>query len=399
MIGGVKNVVVLGSTGSIGTQSLVVLDQHSYEFNVFALVAFSNVEVIFAQCVKFQPKFAVLVDQVAASILRDRLNSVGCVTQVFSGVDAAIDFVSDDAVDIVIAGIVGAAGLPATFAAAQSGKRILLANKEALVMAGNLFMETVRKHKAVLLPVDSEHNAVFQAFPIDYVPGDVTPSGVSSVVLTASGGPFLHTPLDEMKKITPDQAVAHPTWTMGAKISVDSATMMNKTLEVIEAHFLFSLPPNRIKVWIHPQSIVHALVQYLDGSTVAQMGNPDMRTPITHCLAWPKRMANSVKTLNLVDLPNLSFHAVDPLRYPSFQLGYSAMSEGQSAVITLNAANEIAVAAFLSGKLTYEQIPQLVERTLDGSKFNRIDSLEHVIATDEAARRQADKCLMRHYCS
>jgi len=394
-----KKVLVLGSTGSIGTQSLDVISQHPERFVAYGLVARSNVDLMFAQCLDYHPRFAVLIDESAARDLRERLAAADCGTEVLVGADASTALAADAAVDVVIAGIVGAAGLPATFAAAQSGKRILLANKEALVMAGDLFMRAVREHGAELMPVDSEHNAVFQAFPPYYKPGDSLPLAIDSIVLTASGGPFLSTPLGEMVNVTPQQAVAHPTWRMGAKISVDSATMMNKALEVIEAHFLFSLPADRINVWVHPQSIVHALVQYQDGSTLAQLGEPDMRTPITHCLAWPHRVANSVAALDLLRASDLSFLEVEKERYPCFQFGYDVLSMGQSAITALNAVNEVAVNAFLARRIGYADIVSLIDKVLDRSKFTHLASLADVMEMDRVTRERAKQELTTLSCA
>ena len=313
----VKKIVVLGSTGSVGVQSLDVLQQLS-GFEVHALVANTSVDALFAQCQQHSPRYAIMSDASSAQQLSARLQSVRSPVKVMAGDEAIVQLVAENEVDIVIAAIVGAAGLRSTFAAVKAGKRVLLANKEALVMAGDLLMSEVKKSGAELLPVDSEHNALFQAFPQSFLPGKSLPSEIEALTITASGGPFRTCPLKSLESVTPEQAVAHPTWSMGAKISVDSATMMNKALEIIEAYYLFSIPQNKLSAWIHPESIVHALVQYSDGSTLAQLGVPDMRTPITHCLSWPSRRANDVRSLNLEDMRRLHFDEIDSNSFCEF---------------------------------------------------------------------------------
>ena len=379
-------VSILGATGSIGCQTLDVISQHPDQFQIFALSAKSNVDVLYAQCLAYQPRYVVCVDEAGALMLRQRLAESALKIEVLSGQDALSQIASDAEVDLVVAAIVGAAGLRSTFSAVCAGKKVLLANKEALVMGGQLMMDAVVKHGATLLPVDSEHNALFQCMPNDYLPGQGTPAGVDEIILTASGGPFLNTPLDQFAAITPAQAVAHPNWSMGAKISVDSATMMNKGLEVIEAHWLFSLPAAQIDVLIHPQSTIHSLVRYTDGSLLAQCGVPDMRTPIANCLAWPKRITAGVAALDLVALGQLNFSALDHARFPCLQLAYAALAAGPQAVIALNIANEIAVAEFLAGKLKFTQIFASIERVLEAHKASPPTSLADVLEMEKELR-------------
>lgn len=384
----VKKIVVLGSTGSVGVQSLDVLQQLS-GFEVHALVANTSVDTLFAQCQQHSPRYAIMSDASSAQQLSARLHSVRSPVEVMAGDEAIVQLVAENEVDIVIAAIVGAAGLRSTFAAVKAGKRVLLANKEALVMAGDLLMSEVKKSGAELLPVDSEHNALFQAFPQSFLPGKSLPSEIEALTITASGGPFRTCPLKSLESVTPEQAVAHPTWSMGAKISVDSATMMNKALEIIEAYYLFSIPQNKLSAWIHPESIVHALVQYSDGSTLAQLGVPDMRTPITHCLSWPSRRTNHVRSLKLEDMRRLHFDEIDSKRYPCFSLGYAAISQGAFAVVALNAANEVAVSAFLNRQIAYLEIFSVIDYVLN--KVNRccLHNIDDVFAIDESSREMA----------
>lgn len=378
-------VTILGSTGSIGVSTLDVLARHRDRYRVVALTANADVDGMAAQCRVHRPELAVMADPDAASRLQAQLQRDGLDIEVQGGSEQLEQAASLPGVDAVMAAIVGAAGLRPTLAAARAGKRVLLANKEALVMAGPLFMQTVREHGAVLLPIDSEHNALFQCMPADYARG-LRSVGVRRILLTASGGPFRTRSRDELRNVTPDQACAHPNWSMGRKISVDSATMMNKGLEVIEARWLFDAEPDRISVVIHPQSVIHSMVDYEDGSVLAQMGNPDMRTPIAHALAWPQRMDSGVSPLDLCAVGRLDFEAADPERFPCLRLAYEAVRAGGTAPAILNAANEVAVQHFLDGTLAFTEIPEVIERTLEAVTVNRADSLEAVHAADREAR-------------
>ncbi len=383
---------LLGSTGSIGTSTLDVVRRHPERFRVHALCAHRQLDRLYEQCLEFRPPFAVLGEAAPAAELQARLSMAGVATRVSSGVEALIEQASAPEVTTVMAAIVGAAGLQPTLAAARAGKKILLANKEALVMAGDLFMRTVRAHGARLLPVDSEHNAIFQSLPRDFG-GDLAGQGVRRILLTASGGPFRTTPLAELTQVTPEQACAHPNWVMGRKISVDSASMMNKGLEVIEACWLFNLPPEKIQVVVHPQSVIHSLVEYVDGSTLAQLGNPDMRTPIAHCLAHPERIEAGVSGLDLFRVGRLDFEAPDFERFPCLRLAYDALAQGGLAPAVLNAANEVAVEAFLGRRLPFLAIPELIQRTLAAAPQGEADSLDAVVAADAGARRIAHDLL------
>jgi 1-deoxy-D-xylulose-5-phosphate reductoisomerase len=383
-----QNVTVLGSTGSIGVSTLDVMRRHPERYRAFALCAHSQVDKLFEQCLEFKPHFAVMRDAQLASQLRERCLAAGLPTEVRHGVEALIELSSLPEVDAVMAAIVGAAGLEPTLAAARAGKKIMLANKEVLVMAGELFMRAVRDHGATLLPVDSEHNAIFQSLPADFARG-LTPCGVRRILLTASGGPFRNTPLEELKNVTPEAACAHPNWVMGRKISVDSASMMNKGLEVIEAHWLFAAPPESIQVVVHPQSVIHSLVEYADGSVLAQLGNPDMRTPIAYALAYPERIDAGVEPLDLFKIAHLDFHAPDFARFPCLRLAYDALAAGGTAPSILNAANEIAVAAFLDRQLPFLGIPQLISATLDNLPVGPEGNLSDVLAADAQARQVA----------
>lgn len=370
-------VCILGATGSIGASTLDVISQHPDRFAVFALSANNNVERMELLCQQYQPKFAVMADKNAAAKLQKLTNAT-----VLVGVEGLEEIASHSAVDCVVAAIVGAAGLLPTLAAAKAGKKILLANKEALVMSGSIFMKAVSDNNAILLPVDSEHNAIFQCMPAGYQAGRVA-SSVRKILLTASGGPFLNRELSTFVDVTPEEAVAHPNWSMGKKISVDSATMMNKGLEVVEAHYLFALPLDKIEVVIHPQSIIHSMVDYCDGSMLAQMGNPDMRIPIAHVLAWPQRIATNVPS---VDLRTLEFNPVDLSRFPCLQLAYDALNEGVAATTVLNAANEVAVQQFLDRKILYTDIPKLIAQCLEQNTVSRVETLEDIIAIDAETR-------------
>ncbi|WP_018873007.1 1-deoxy-D-xylulose-5-phosphate reductoisomerase [Thioalkalivibrio sp. ALJ16] len=381
---------ILGSTGSIGLSTLDVVARQPERFRVYALTAHRNVERMREQCLAHAPEVAVMADQEAAQALRAALAASGSRTEVRSGPEALAEVARAPQVDAVMAAIVGAAGLLPTLAAAEAGKRVLLANKEALVMSGALLMDAVRRSGACLLPIDSEHNAIFQCLPTGYVCAEsVSPHGASRIWLTASGGPFRDRPLDRFGGITPEEACAHPNWDMGRKISVDSATMMNKGLEVIEACWLFAVEPSAIQVVLHPQSIVHSMVAYEDGSVLAQLGNPDMRTPIAHALAWPERMESGVQPLDLLAMGKLEFSEPEPARYPALGLAYQALERGGTATAVLNAANEVAVEAFLDERLPFSEIPALIAATLDAVEAEAADSLERVLAADYRAREVA----------
>jgi 1-deoxy-D-xylulose-5-phosphate reductoisomerase len=385
-------VTVLGSTGSIGVSTLDVIARHDDRYRVVALSANSDADRMAAQCREFQPDYAVMADEAAAEALALQLQQTGLETEVLAGEEGLVKVASLAETDCVMAAIVGAAGLLPALAAARAGKRILLANKEALVVSGQILMDAVRENGAVLLPVDSEHNAVFQCMPPGYS-GDMLHDGVRRILLTASGGPFRSVDLAELEAVTPDQACAHPTWVMGRKISVDSATMMNKGLEVIEARWLFNAEPERIQVVIHPQSVIHSLVEYVDGSVLAQLGSPDMRTPIANALAWPERIAAGVNQLDLFEVARLDFEAPDFARFPCLRLAYEALERGGSASAVLNAANEVAVAAFLDGRLKFTAIAAVVEQTLNALPPAAADSLEQVLDADREARAFAGRLI------
>jgi len=394
MVESTQNLTILGATGSIGVSTLDVVARHPQRFHVVALSAHRRTERLYEQCLAFSPKYAVVGLAGEAERLQARLRAKGCRTEVWSG-DAALQRVASlPEVDTVMAAIVGAAGLLPALAAARAGKKILLANKEALVMAGPVFMAEVHAHQAKLLPIDSEHNAIFQSLP-DIHSSDFEKSGITRILLTASGGPFLQTPVSRLGEVTPDQACAHPNWVMGRKISVDSATMMNKGLEVIEAHWLFGAPPNRIEVLIHPQSVVHSLVEYADGSVIAQLGNPDMRTPIAHALAYPQRIDAGVNRLDLASIGSLSFERPDEARFPCLGLAYRALEEGGTAPAVLNAANEVAVAAFLAGDLPFVEIANVIADTLSGLPTGPADNLDQVFDADREARQVAARSIAR----
>ena len=385
-----QNLTILGSTGSIGTSTLDVVARHPDRFNIVALTANCQADLLFRQCQQFKPRYAVLLDEDAAAQLRQRVRDAGLAIEVLSGA-AALEQVSVlPETDTVMAAIVGAAGLHPTLAAARAGKKILLANKETLVMAGNVFMDAVRASGSVLLPIDSEHNAIFQALPRGY-DGDLAGNGVRRILLTASGGPFRNTPLEELQHVTPEQACAHPNWSMGKKISVDSASMMNKGLEVIEAHWLFNASADDIQVVVHPQSVIHSLVEYVDGSMLAQLGNPDMRTPIAYGLAWPERIDSGVAPLDLFKVATMNFEAPDFARFPCLALAYQALRAAGTAPALLNAANEVAVAAFLDKRIPFLYIPRLIAAVLDALPVNAVGSLDDVLGADAEARRVAQQ--------
>jgi 1-deoxy-D-xylulose-5-phosphate reductoisomerase len=389
-----QNITVLGSTGSIGVSTLDVIARHPERFRVIALTANSQIDKLFQQCQQFEPEYAVLLDADAAQILRQKMLGHGLATQVLHGVEALELVSSLPQVDSVMAAIVGAAGLRPSMAAARAGKRILLANKETLVMSGQIFMDAVRDHGAQLLPIDSEHNAIFQSLPRDFGRG-LEQVGVTRILLTASGGPFRTRALAELEQVTPEQACAHPNWSMGRKISVDSASMMNKGLEVIEAHWLFSASAEQIQVVVHPQSVIHSLVEYADGSVLAQLGNPDMRTPIAYALGFPERIQAGVSALDLFRIARLDFEAPDFARFRCLDLAYQALRTGGTTPAILNAANEVAVAAFLAGKLPFLSIPAVIERTLEQLTSIPMRSLEDAQNADAAARLLADEMVAR----
>jgi 1-deoxy-D-xylulose-5-phosphate reductoisomerase len=380
-------VTILGSTGSIGVSTLDVLARNNQQFNVYALAANRSVDKLFEQCQQFQPQVAVMLDESAAEQLQGLITQAGLNTRVESGAAALEAIASANDTDYVVAAIVGAAGLLPTLAAAKAGKRILLANKEALVMSGALFMQAVEQNNAVLLPVDSEHNAIWQCMPVgDTQQYHFDGQGVRRIILTASGGPFRDTPLEQFANITPAQAVAHPNWSMGQKISVDSATMMNKGLEVIEAHWLFGMPSNKIEVILHRQSIIHSMVDYDDGSVLAQMGNPDMRTPIANTLAWPERIDSGVAPLDLVAAGRLDFSAADFERFPCLELAYQALDAGGTSTAILNAANEVAVETFLNHGCRFTDIADTIRAVLNGMKAQPATELQQVLDDDATAR-------------
>jgi 1-deoxy-D-xylulose-5-phosphate reductoisomerase len=389
-----KRLTVLGATGSIGVSTLDVVARYPDRFEVVALTGNSRVDALYEQCLKHRPRYAVVGFEKDVAGLTSRLRAAGLSTEVLAG-PQALEFVAAlPEVDAVMAAIVGAAGLQPTLAAVRAGKQILLANKEVLVMAGALFMAEVKAHGATLLPIDSEHNAVFQSLPADYA-GQPTLAGVSHILLTASGGPFRTAPLERLKSVTPDEACAHPNWSMGRKISVDSATMMNKGLEVIEAHWLFNVAPEQIEVVVHPQSVIHSLVQYIDGSVVAELGNPDMRTPIAHALAWPERIAAGVAPLNLPAIAQLNFEKPDFERFPCLALAFRALRDGGNAAAVLNAANEVAVAAFLDGRLPFLGIADVIAATMDAVPVAEMPDLPSILAVDAQARSVATEQLAR----
>lgn len=387
-----QRIVVLGSTGSIGQSTLDVIHRHPARYQVIALAALRQIDLLESQIHAFQPAIVVVVDPQAAATLQARLQAQGCATTVLAGAAALNAIVQREDVDTVMAAIVGAAGLPSALAAAEAGKRVLLANKEALVMAGPVFMDAIQRSGAVLLPIDSEHNAIFQSLPATYRSNPET-HGISHITLTASGGPFRGFSRAQLAEVTPAQAISHPKWSMGRKISVDSATLMNKGLEVIEAHFLFGLPADRIQVVVHPQSTIHSLVQYVDGSVLAELGEPDMRTPIAHALAWPQRIASGVGMLDLVACGQFDFSRPDLEAFPCLALAFDALARGGSAPVVLNAANEVAVAAFLDARIGFLDIPEIIRKTLAAIPESSLTDLASVLAVDQRARQCAESLL------
>ncbi|PPC92765.1 MAG: 1-deoxy-D-xylulose-5-phosphate reductoisomerase [Methylotenera sp.] len=388
----IQSVTILGATGTIGMHTLDVISQHPERFSVFALTANTNVESLFKLCQQYAPQYAVMLDANMAMELQKQLAAIHANTVVLSGQDALSMVASHDEVSIVMAAIVGAAGLQPAIAAAHAGKRILLANKETLVMAGSLFMQAVEKGGATLLPIDSEHNAIFQVMPRGHGK-HLADMGVRRVLLTASGGPFRNSTVEELKAVTRTQALNHPNWIMGPKITIDSATLMNKGLEVIEAHWLFNASPAQIEVVVHPQSVIHSMVEYIDGSVLAQLGNPDMRTPIAYGLGYPDRLVSGVSSLDLIKTARLDFSAPDMKRFPCLRLAYQALELGGTAPAILNAANEVAVEAFLAEQIDFMDIPRLIEDVLTSATIEVALSIEQLVAIDTQARVSARQWL------
>ena len=395
-------ITLLGATGSIGSSTLDVVGRHPDAYQIYALTANTSVEAMLALCLQWQPKFAVMFDETAAEQLKQQLQANDLTTTVLSGEAGLLQVVEDENVGCVVAAIVGAAGLVPSLAAAKAGKRVLLANKEALVMSGKLFMDTVRENDVILMPVDSEHNAIFQCLPDCFtghhssvkMTNQQAEAGIEKILLTASGGPFRNFTADQLEHVTPEQAVNHPNWDMGKKISVDSATLMNKGLELIEAYWLFDMDIANIEVVIHPQSVIHSMVSYNDGSVLAQMGNPDMRTPIAHALAWPHRIVSGVEPLDIFEVAKLDFEKPDLDRFPCLKLCYRAIEMGGTATIVLNAANEIAVDAFLNEQIGFTDIARLIEQTLDKADISdKVESLAAIQAADASAREICNGCI------
>jgi 1-deoxy-D-xylulose-5-phosphate reductoisomerase len=384
-----KGICILGATGSIGVSTLDVVNRHADKYKVVALTANTNIDELYAQCLAFHPEYAVVVDETKAAELKEKIAaSTAPEVQVLAGVNA-LEYVSTlETVDTVMAAIVGAAGLLPTLAAAKAGKTVLLANKEALVMSGDIFMQAVKESGATLLPIDSEHNAIFQCMPAGQ-----TAKQARRILLTASGGPFRETPLEQLPDVTPAQAIAHPKWEMGKKISVDSATMMNKGLELIEACLLFNMSPEAIQVVIHKQSIIHSMVDYVDGSVLAQMGNPDMRTPIAHAMAYPERFDSGVAPLDIFAVRQMDFEQANLERFPCLRLAYQAIKAGGIMPTVLNAANEVAVDAFLNEKIRFTEIAMTIEKTMNAFSSDKADTLEKVLAADLQARTVAQRIM------
>lgn len=389
-----QQVTILGATGTIGVQTLNVIAQHSEKFGVFALTANSNADGLFEQCLQFNPQYAVLLSEVSAEQLRLRLKQAAISTEVLCGAEA-LDFVSSHPeVDAVMAAIVGSAGLLPAISAAKAGKRILLANKETLVMAGKLFMQAVEEGGATLLPIDSEHNAIFQVMP-NKKTADLKSAGIKKILLTASGGPFRHATFEELAHVTVKQALNHPNWVMGPKITIDSATLMNKGLEVIEAHWLFNAKPEQIEVVVHPQSVIHSMVEYIDGSVLAQLGNPDMRTPIAYALGYPDRLQSGVNSLDLFKTARLDFERPDTEKFPCLRLAFDCLNLGGNAAAILNAANEVAVEAFIKEKIEFNDIPRLIEAVLNASNIVEVSSISMLLATDAESRLRAQEWITK----
>lgn len=390
----IRQITILGSTGSIGESTLDVIARHPDRFQAFALTANKNVEKMLSQCQRFQPRYAVMLNTESAKQLANAIQTARIDTTVLSGIESLEKVASLPEVDAVMAAIVGAAGIRPTFAAARTGKLVLLANKETLVMAGRIFMDLVKQHNATLLPIDSEHNAIYQSLP-HHFDGNLAAAGISRILLTASGGPFRCTSLASLEKVTPEQACAHPNWDMGQKISVDSATMMNKGLEVIEAHWLFDAPPDKIQVVIHPQSVIHSMVAYVDGSVIAQLGNPDMRTPIAHAMGYPDRIVSGVSALDMFKVAHLDFEEPDFKRFPCLELAYQALAAGGNMPAVLNAANEIAVESFLKERMKFTAIPAMIEHVMHTIQQEDMATLDDVLRTDALARNVAREWLAK----
>lgn len=389
-----QQVTILGATGTIGVNTLDVISQHPHRFEVFALTANQNVDALFDQCQQFNPRYAVMLDEQAAERLSVKLKQSGSATEVLSGMEA-LEFVSaHETVDAVMAAIVGSAGLKPAIAAAKAGKRILLANKETLVMAGSIFMQAVEEGGATLLPIDSEHNAIFQVMPHDKRT-NLVDGGVKKILLTASGGPFRKSSVEELKRVTVKQALNHPNWVMGPKITIDSATLMNKGLEVIEAHWLFNASAEQIEVVVHPQSVIHSMVEYVDGSVLAQLGNPDMRTPIAYALGYPERLQSGVGSLDLFKIARLDFEAPDTQKFPCLRLAFDALKVGGNAAAIMNAANEVAVEAFIKEIIGFTDIPALIESVMENSPIQAVTDLEMLISSDQEARITAEAWVKR----
>ncbi|WP_416305668.1 1-deoxy-D-xylulose-5-phosphate reductoisomerase [Neptunicella sp. SCSIO 80796] len=388
-----QKITVLGATGSIGLNTLDVVACHADKYQVFALTCHRQVETLIRQAIIHQPEYLVITDPDYYSQGKELARQANVTAEVLAGSDALIHIVEHADVDCVMAAIVGAAGLLPTLSAVKAGKKVLLANKESLVMSGSLFIQEVHKSGALLLPIDSEHNAIFQCLPATYLYGQAQSSGIDKILLTGSGGPFLNTPISELASKTPQQACAHPNWDMGRKISVDSATMMNKGLELIEACWLFGLLPQQIEVVIHPQSVIHSMVQYNDGSVLAQLGNPDMRTPIAHALGYPERIDSGVNKLDFSNMRNFSFEQPDFKRFPNLRLAIEAANQGQYASTALNAANEVAVEAFLQGRISFTDIARLNNDVLQRTSSLSLDSIDAVIEFDQQIRDQAQHYL------
>jgi len=384
-----KGICILGATGSIGVSTLDVIKRHADQYRVIALTANTNIDALFEQCLEFKPEYAVVVNTVKGAEFKAKIAGTAIADMtVLCGPEALVTVATLESVHSVMAAIVGAAGLLSALAAAQAGKTVLLANKESLVMSGDIFMQAIKDSGAVLLPIDSEHNAIFQCMPANYTAGHDAPTA-RRILLTASGGPFRTTPLDELADVTVAEAVAHPKWDMGRKISVDSATMMNKGLELIEACLLFNMRPEQIQVVIHPQSIIHSMVDYVDGSVLAQMGNPDMRIPIAHAMAWPERFDSGVAPLDIFAVKHMDFEPADLQRFPCLRLAMEAISAGGIMPTVLNAANECAVESFLNEQIRFTEIPIVIERSMEKFSATQADSLEFILEADQQAREQA----------
>lgn len=389
-----QNITILGATGTIGLNTLDVIARHPDKYRAYALTANGRAEALFDLCQQYHPRYAVLLQESAADRLRQMLRDTGIETEVLFGMDALEQVASAPDVDAVMAAIVGAAGLRPAMAAARAGKRIMLANKETLVMAGSLFMQAVEDSGATLLPIDSEHNAIFQVMPSKKYP-DLKSGGVRKILLTASGGPFRHASREQLLQVTSQQALNHPNWVMGPKITIDSATLMNKGLEVIEAKWLFDAAPEQIEVVVHPQSVIHSMVEYVDGSVLAQLGNPDMRTPIAYALAYPERIDSGVGSLDLFKIATLNFERPDTSRFPCLRLAFDVLKRGGTAPAILNAANEVAVEAFLQSRIGFMDIPAIIERVLSQSTIHPVTDIPDLIAADRAARQLAHEWMVQ----